>query len=427
MMVSDQHLIDDEMAQALVDPFAYEENGRAVEVLAWLRANQPLGLARPKGFDPFWVVTRYDDIKAIGMDARRFTSGERPSILIDSAASARIRELTGGRPNLTDSIVQMDDPRHADLRRVTQAWFLPRSIETLKAEIRRIAREEVDGMLARGGEVDFAAEVALNFPLRVILHIMGIPDEELPFLLKLTQEVFGPQDPELAREADPGQTLRFADDRAKAFGDFAAYFGDLLERRRRNPGDDVASVIAQGMVGDREITVDEVINYYITLATAGHDSTSSSLSGAVHGLCAFPAEFAKVKADPALIPQLAEEGFRWTTPFRHFMRNAAEDIDFKGRSIRRNEGVMLSYMSGNRDEAAFADPFTFRADRSPNRHVAFGHGPHLCLGQHLAKAEIQIFLEEMLPRLDVLSFAGEPRFTLSAMVSRLKSLPVTVA
>ncbi|HYG25578.1 MAG TPA: cytochrome P450, partial [Caulobacteraceae bacterium] len=165
-------------------------------------------------------------------------------------------------------------------------------------------------------------------------------------------------------------------------------------------------------------------SYYVIVATAGHDTTSSSTAGAVWGMCEHPGEFAKVKADPSLIPALVDEAIRWTTPVKHFMRSATEDTELRGRKIAKGDWLFLSYPSGNRDEEVFEEPDAFRVDRKPNRHLAFGYGAHLCLGQHLAKMEMRILFEELFKRLESLELAGEPRRAAAGFVGGPKALPI---
>jgi cytochrome P450 len=162
----------------------------------------------------------------------------------------------------------------------------------------------------------------------------------------------------------------------------------------------------------------------VIVATAGHDTTSSSTAGALWALAENPAELARIQADPSLIPGLVDVAVRWTTPVKHFMRSATEDTVLGGQKIAKGDWLMLCYASGNRDEDVFEDPYVFRADRSPNKHVAFGFGAHLCLGQHLAKMEMRILFEELIPRLKSVSLAGEPRMTQATFVNGLKSLPI---
>jgi hypothetical protein len=279
-------------------------------------------------------------------------------------------------------------------------------------------------MEARGGECDFVDEVALHFPLRVILEILGVPREDEPRMLKLTQELFGATDPDLRREGgDETPEARQLIVQATMM-DFFNYFTALTEDRRASPREDVASTIANAKIDGQLISTFDAMSYYLIIATAGHDTTSSSTAGAMWALAERPAELAKVTANPALIPGLVDESIRWTTPVRHFMRSAAADTTIRGEAIAKGEWLMLCYPSGNRDEEVFEDPYEFRVDRSPNRHLAFGYGAHLCLGQHLAKMEMRILWEELLPRLKSVALAGQPKLSEANFVNGPKALPI---
>jgi cytochrome P450 len=415
-----------ELAALLVDPRSHADEARLQSAYAWLRANNPVSYAELDGCDPFWIVTKHADILEVSRRNDLFHSGDRAAVFTNQHADAAVRRMTGGSPHLVRSLVQMDEPDHLKYRALTQSWFMPQNLKRLEVRIREIARAFVDRMAARGGRCDFVSDVALYYPLRVIMEILGVPESDEPRMLKLTQELFGGTDPDLARDSgaealDPEAALQAV---VATVGDFFAYFNAITEDRRLSPKGDVASVIANSLVDGEPISPLEAMSYYVIVATAGHDTTSSSLAGAVWALCEDPAEFDKIKADPALIPGLVDESIRWTTPVRHFMRSATADVELSGRSIKAGDWLMLCYPSGNRDEEVFEDPFVFRADRSPNRHLAFGYGAHLCLGQHLAKLELRIFWEELLPRLKSIALDGTPERSKAVFVRGPKRLPI---
>ena len=420
------HTLDrpQDIARNIVSPRAYAELNSLLASFAWLRANDPVSLIETENFDPFWAVTKHADIMQVGRDKALFASGVRQTILADKAGVRRVAELTGG-PHLIRTLVHMDDPDHLKYRTLTQSWFMPGQLRHLEPQIRALARQAVDDMAAHGGRCDFANDVAALYPLRVIMLILGLPPEDEPRMLKLTQELFGNQDPDMARaEGGLSDPTLAAEQLFEVFMDFSAYFGRVTADRRANPRDDVSTVIANSMVDGEQISDFEAMSYYTIIAAAGHDTTSSSTAGALWALCDHPAEFAKLKANPSLIPGLVEEAIRWTTPVKHFMRSATQDTEVHGRRIAKGDWLMLCYLSGNRDEEVFDAPEEFRVDRDPNRHLGFGYGPHLCLGQHMAKMEMRILFEELLPRLDSIEFDGEAKLTASNFVSGPKTLPV---
>jgi len=418
--------IPQEIAWTLVDPKSYASD-TIHKSYAWLRANNPLGLAKLEGYDPFWVVTKHADILDVSRQNALFHSGDRQTTLSTQEGDRQVRKMTGGSPHLVRSLVQMDAPDHPKYRALTQSWFLPHNIKSLEDRIRRIAKISVEKMLAKDGVCEFVADVALHYPLHVIMEILGVPSEDEPRMLMLTQELFGSTDPELGRQAETQDPAKAIEMIQAVLMDFYNYFAKITAARRAEPRDDLASVIANSTIDGQPISEFEALSYYVIVATAGHDTTSSSTAGAVWALAERPAEFEKVKANPALIPGLVEEAVRWTTPVKHFMRSATADTELRGRHIAKDDWLMLCYASGNRDEDVFEDPFAFRVDRNPNRLVSFGYGAHLCLGQHLAKMEMRILFEEMLPHLKSLELAGKPKMSEAVFVNGPKKLPIRFA
>jgi cytochrome P450 len=280
-------------------------------------------------------------------------------------------------------------------------------------------------MAELGGECDFARDIAMQFPLHVILSILGLPESDYPRMLQLTQELFGSEDPELARGKDPADLLQ-------VLQDFIGYFTTLTEDRRANPAGDLASTIANGRLGGsaddphagEPMGIVETISYYVIVATAGHDTTSSAMAGGVQALIEHPDQLQRLRDDPGLLDTAVDEIVRWVTPVKHFMRTATEPYVVGGHELRPGDMVLLSYPSANRDDDVFDDPFRFDVGRSPNPHLAFGFGAHYCLGAKLAKMEIKALLTELVPRLRSIELAGEPALSHATFVSGLKHLPV---
>jgi len=408
----------------VVDPKAHADPARLYDAYGWLRKNDPVARAELPGFDPFHVVTRHADILEISRDNVAFPYGNYPSTLAPHQAVENGRAArAAGRP-LLYTLVQMDEPDHMKYRALTQGWFMPQNLRKLEARVRELAREAVARMESLGGECDFVSEVALHFPLRVIMEILGVPREDEPRMLQLTQELFGATDPDLRRRpADESEAARQQAIQA-VLADFFNYFNALTESRRAEPLEDVASVIANAKIDGNAISAFDAVSYYLIISTAGHDTTSSSTAGALWALAERPGELAKLKQNLGLIPGLVDESIRWTTPVRHFMRSAAADTTVGGRPVAKDDWLMLCYPSGNRDETVFDDPLEFHVDRSPNRHLAFGYGAHMCLGQHLAKMEMRILWEELLPRLKSVELAGAAQLSEANFVNGPKKLPI---
>jgi cytochrome P450 len=417
--------IPDDIAATVVDPKAYSDGTRIDEAFRWLRREAPLAVAHPEGFDPFWVVTRHADILAIERQNDLFHNGDRAAVVTPIEADRRVRELTGGSPHLVRSLVQMDNPDHFNYRRLTQAWFMPQNLRNLEGRIREIARGFIDRMAAHGERCDFARDVAFLYPLHVVMEVLGVPEADELRMLKLTQELFGGADPDVNRTGERVEDAAAGVANIQAtVVDFMTYFTAMTEDRRRNPRNDLASVIANGAIEGQPLGHLEAMSYYIIAATAGHDTTSNTTAGAMWALSENPEQFAKVKANPALIPLMVEESIRWETPVKHFMRTATADTEVAGQKIAKGDWLFLAYPSGNRDEAVFDDPYTFNAERSPNKHVAFGYGAHVCLGQHLGRMEMRVLWEELLPRLDWVELDGQPRRTEANFVCGPKAVPI---
>ena len=417
--------VPDEIARTIISPKAYAEDKPVHEAFRWLRHNAPLAKAEVEGCFPFWIVSRHADILEVSRQNDLFHSGDRSPTFTTVEGDQKVREITGGSPHLLRTLVQMDAPDHPKYRVLTQSWFLPQNLRKLEARIREIAEESVDRMADLGGECDFVRDVALHYPLRVVMEILGVPRADEPRMLRLTQELFGAADPELNRSGGEANPVEFnLGDLQATIADFFMYFKGITDDRKTHPTGDLATAIATGKIDGEPINDFECMSYYVIVATAGHDTTSSSTAGAVWGMCEYPEAFAKVKAGPSLIPGLVDESIRWTTPVKHFMRSATEDTELAGQKIAKDELLYLAYPSGNRDEDVFEDPDSFRPERSPNRHLAFGYGAHLCLGQHLAKMEMRILWETLIPRLKTLEFAGKPERSAAAFVSGPKKLPI---
>jgi hypothetical protein len=411
-----------EIAETLVTPAAYATEA-IFDAYRWMRANNPLGLAEPEGFDPFWVVTKHADILEVSRNNALFPSAVRGTTLTDKAGDARARAITG-TPHLVRSLVQMDEPDHMKYRLLTQAWFTPQNVRKREAEIRALAREAVESFVALPRRCDFVKDVALHYPLKVVMNILGVPPEDFPRMLRLTQELFGAQDPDTKRFQDALTHEQFAQMLIAVVQDFSAYFEAISADRRAHPRDDLATLIANAEFDGAPMPPFEATGYYTNIATAGHDTTSSSTAGAMWALATQPGLLERVRADPALIPALIEEAIRWTTPVKTFMRSASANTELRGRRIAAGDWLMLCYASGNRDEEVFANPDAFDIDRTPNRQLAFGMGAHVCLGQHLARLEMRVLYEELLPRLKRVRLDGEPRYVESWFVNGLKTLPI---
>jgi cytochrome P450 len=394
----------------LADPLSYTDEPRLHEGLAVLRREAPVSLVRAPGYRPFYAVTRHADVMEVERDNALWLSEPRPALAPvsseKSSGSFKVRTL-----------VNMDDPDHKVVRAIAADWFRPKAMRAMEERIQELARHYVDRMADLGGECDFAAEIAVHYPLYVILSLLGLPDSDHPRMLALTRELFGNDDAETQRSAS-------ADNRMTVLMDFFTYFQELTTARRAHPTDDLASTIANAMIDGKPMDDVETISYYVIIATAGHDTTSSTVAGGLHALLESPGQLARLRDDPGLMATAADEMIRWVTPVKEFMRTAAEDTSLAGVPIAKGKSVLLSYPSANRDEDVFADPFTFDVGRNPNRHLAFGFGAHFCLGAALARMETRALFAELIPRLATIELAGPPEWVATTFVGGLKHLPV---
>ena len=416
--------IPDDIAQIVIAPKSYADDSVIYPAFKWLRENMPLGVAEVEGYDPLWIVTKHADIKLIERDAKLFHSGDHNTVLTTRAGDDFTRSINNGSLRVISSLTYMDPPEHGAFRSITSNWFLPGRIGKLEEQIRVLARQSVDHLLSFDGECDFVQDFALHYPLRVIMTLFGVPPEDEPRMLKLTQEFFGVHDPEEQRPEMIDDPVAAAKMWYASLQDFYGYFDDLSAERRKNPTDDLLSLIANSQVNGQPIPREEANGYYVAIATAGHDTTSSTTAGGMHGMAKFAGQFDIVKSDPAMIKPMIEEALRWACPVKHFMRNATADTEVRGQAIGAMDRLMMCYPSGCRDEEVFTNPDVFDVRRTPNNHIAFGFGPHMCLGQHLAKLEMRVLFEELMPHLASVEMAGDPKMVETNFVGGYKKLPI---
>ena len=397
----------------------YTNEKKLHSIFSTMRRDDPVTWIEPENFRPFWAVTKHADITEIEKLNESFINDPRTT-LMNIPTEQAIKDFTGGSHILVRTLVHMDNPDHKIYRTLTQKWFSPPNLGTLKEKIRNIAKNYVNQMIEMGNECDFVKDIAIFYPLRVIMTILGVPEEDEQKMLRLTQELFGGEDEEMMRQKDdPG-----FDSNSNVISDLFEYFTTLTEERRKNPTDDVASIIANAKIDNQPINHLEALSYYVLIATAGHDTTSSATAGGLLALIENKDEFIKLRSDPSLMPLAVDEMIRWITPVKNFFRTAKEDYKLRDQNIRKNDSVLLCYPSGNRDEEIFDDPFNFKVDRNPNKHLAFGYGAHLCLGKYLAKMEMEIFYEELFKVLKDIEINGKPQWVKASFVSGLKSLPI---
>ena len=406
--------------ESVVDPKAYSRPEEIYALYARMRDEAPVVYLEPEGYRPFWAVTRYDDVKFVEHNWTRFAAGPRPTLMSIEEEQQSLEDFGSEHPSPT--VLTMDGAEHRKYRGITRDFFTPRNIAALEPMVKEIAKKSVDEMRSLNGACDFAADIAFHYPLKVICGMIGVLPEDEGRVLLWAQRLFGTQDEEYCVD-ESGQPISMADTLKQQ----GAYFLALAEERRKNPKNDIATVLANAKIDGEPMDDGRLAAYFSILATAGHETTSGVTAGGVKALADHPDQFAKLKAHPELLDSMVDEIIRLVAPVKHFVRTAIETVDVGGQTIRAGESVALFYASASRDERAFESPSAFDIERSPNKHLAFGFGPHLCLGQHLAKLELRAFFAELTPRLERIELAGEPRMMQSILTSGLKSLPIRYA
>ena len=400
----------DDAAKVFANPKAYTDEPKFHAALTYLRANAPVSWVDVPSYEPFWAITKHADIMEIERANTIFTNYPRPVLV--TAENDERQAAVGVR-----TLIHMDDPQHRVVRAIGADWFRPKAMRALKQRVDELARVYVDRMAATGPECDFVQQVAVNYPLYVIMSLLGLPESDFPLMLKLTQELFGSDDDEFKRGVD-------GEEQMSALLEIFEYFTALTASRRANPTEDLASAIANAKVDGEPLSDIDTISYYAIIAAAGHDTTSATISGGLLALIENPDQRRILSSDLGLMPLATEEMIRWVTPVKAFMRTAAEDATVRGVPIAAGESVLLSYVSGNRDEDVFDDPFRFDVARDPNRHIAFGYGVHFCLGAALARMEVNSFFTELLPRLESVERTGRAEHIATTFVGGLKHLPI---
>jgi cytochrome P450 len=389
-----------------------------------MREEAPICWLEPDNYRPFWAVTRYDDMKEVLRNSDVFLNAPRRQLFNIPTEQGMI-ERSGNEYGLAlRTLTDMDEPDHSIYRNVTKDWFSQKSVGELEGKVRAIAIEFADKMVDLGGKCDFVNDVALWYPLRVIMSVMGVPREDEERMLKWTMELFGFEDEDLSRDkGEPG--IGEAKSAQATLNDFFAYFTAITKDRQENPRDDLCSLLANARIDDKLMPTLELMSYYVIVATAGHDTTSSSTSAGMLALIENPGELEKLQSGSQYTDSFVNETIRRASPVRHFCRTANKDYVLNGVEIKKGESVVVFHPSANNDESLFECPHQFQIDRRRNWHMAFGYGIHVCIGQHLARLEIGMLFEEILKRVDNIELAGKPKWASNSFIGGLKSLPIT--
>jgi cytochrome P450 len=386
--------------------------------LAELRREDPVHWNEGRdGMRGFWAVTRYDDIREVHRDWETFSS---------EIGGTSLEDLAPEHVEARKSMIDMDPPRHNELRALINKGFTPRAVRKYEDTIRELFRWLLDQALPMG-EFDFVHEIAAELPMRVFAEMLGAPLEDRRYLVELGDRLLGASDPEYAtpEELEAHRHLPFS---SPAALEMFEYGRRLAAERRAEPRDDIVTTLATAELDGVPLTERELDVYFILLATAGNETTRHTISHGLLALLEHPDQLERLRADPSgLSLTAANEMLRWATPVHHFRRTATRDVELRGRTIRAGDKVTTWFVSGNRDEEVFDRPDAFDVGRDPNPHMAFGPGGvHFCLGAHLARMEVQIAFEELLPRIGRVELAGPVERLRSNFFNGIKRMPVRV-
>ena len=391
----------------LLDPERFVQ-GVPHEWFTYLRHHAPVYKhLEPRG-PGFWVVTRYRDLVEVNHDAQTYSSEQnRGGVVV----------LEEGNTSLTDEgrmMLTMDPPEHTRYRKLVNRGFTPRMIGALGGSIRETVSEILDQAVAKGS-CDFVLEVAAELPLQVIAQMLGVPFEDRHKVFEWSNRLIGSRDPEYAVSQELARGAAF---------EMFIYAQTLAEQRRKDPHDDIITTLLAETDGDRLSEIDFNI-FFLLLAVAGNETTRNALSHGLYALIQHPEQYAMLVDDPRLVPSATEEILRWASPVMYFRRNVARDTELHGQKLKAGDKLSIWYISANRDEEIFDDPFKFDITRDPNEHVAFGGGgPHYCLGANLARLEIKILFEELVKRVPRVEQIGEVKRLRSNFINGIKHLPV---
>jgi cytochrome P450 len=388
----------------LVDAAGYQAHGYPHAAWKALRESSPVHWCEPPGYRPFWAITRHEDVRFLSTHPDRFLSAPRTILF-----SEQLEAMTGAMQPRT--LINLDPPEHRDYRAIAAPFLKPSAIRSLEATIRAVVVELLEGRRSEE-PFDFVFDLAAHHPLRVICSVLGAEPEDQDLVLRIANTVFGLEDPD------------YAGNLATLGLEMMEYYRRLKEDRLAQPRDDLYSALVNAKIQDEPIGDVELVAYFLILTSAGHDTTRNALAGGLLALLEHPEQLELLREDLSRCGTAADEIIRWTTPVIQFCRTPVEDLELGGRQIHAGETLAMFYPSANRDEAVFERPDDFLVTRDPNPHLALGVGEHYCLGAHLARAEIRILLEELVPRLDHVELVGEPERTAAAFVGGVKHLPI---
>lgn len=389
---------------SFLDPEGWHQQVDAVRGQPFLHVDDSI-------FGELWIVTELELLLEISRRTEEFFNADEPALFATPGLSGDGKDEVWGQLKM---LLNQDGPDHVAHRKVILDWFKNSTLRILKPAVDDLVAESIERIRDLDGECDFATEIALPLPLRVIMSMLGVPREDEPIMLKLTQEMFSSEDDELG-SCDP----------LAAIHEIATYLMNMMEDRRAHPTDDLCSAIVHGVVDGTPIDTMAALGLHVIISTAGHDTTSFAVSGGIDALCRFPEEFARLRSDRSLVDTAAHELVRLTSPVRHFIRFNRLEAEVAGQHFSPGDRVLLSYPAANRDPAIFENPHRLDVGRgNASRHVGWGHGPHYCLGARLAHMEIAALLDGLARGFTSIEPTGPTEWTKAHFVGGAKHVPV---
>ncbi len=398
----------------IIHPDDYAAHGYPHHIWTRLRREDPVHWwDRTEGL-PFWAITKHADVQEISKLPNFFLNAPRLTIAHEP------------EPEVSESIfpptlIQLDPPKHGIFRKMVSTRFTPRALKKIDAEIEQIGREIVDELVKDNveGECDFVQAVAAPLPIAVIAWLLGVPKPDWHMLFDWTNRVIGAGDPEYVEEGKSPQETAMG-----AMTEMFTYFSKLVEEKETKPADDLISLFTTLEYEGKKLDLLDVLSWCLIIVIAGNETTRNGTTGGMLAFIENPEEIRRLQRDPSLLPSAVEEAVRWSTPIIHFARTATRDYELRGKVIEKGQTVALFYPSANRDEEIFENPFDFRIDRRPNRHLGFGIGEHFCLGSHLARLEMSVAYKYLVPRIEEVELTGPVERLRSTLVGGVKHLPI---
>jgi cytochrome P450 len=400
---------------------AVEDSQKMYDWFEQMRQTQPVWLDESSGC---WHVFRYDDVQTVITDYQLFSSERRRQRETVRAAITP----QNGRPRGGRSIIAMDPPQHRQYRNLVSSAFTPRAIDKLRGRVAQITQELLDKVLP-AGRMDFADDIAYPLPTIVIAEMLGVPASDRPTFQRWADALLRRQlsDGEFFRPSEQQQRDNPGIKRlAQTFEEMADYFEHMLEERKRAPRDDMMSALLQAEVEGQQLSMEDTISFCNILLLAGHVTTTNLLGQAIRCFDENPAALAQLSNEPELMPAAIEEVLRYASPVWRLVRTAKEEVTISGVTIPKDEPIFAWLASANRDKRQFPEPERFDITRTPNRHLAFGHGIHFCIGAPLSRMEASVALPIILKQLARLRVdrSGAQLFE-GRLLFGFKHLPIT--